>query len=63
MIYCISPLWDRRCGMYIDSLTITGIIVVTIALGLFIRHCLVKDCGSGCEKIEDCDKGTLHYKL
>lgn len=49
--------------MYIDSLTITAIIVVAIALGLFIRNCLVKDCGSGCEKIEDCDNGTRHYKL
>ena len=49
--------------MYIDSLTITALIVVAIALGLFIRSCLVKDCGSGCEKIEDCDNGTRHYKL
>jgi hypothetical protein len=49
--------------MYIDRLTITAIIVVVIALGLFIRNCLVKDCGSACEKIEDCDAGTRHYKL
>jgi len=49
--------------MYIDSLTVAGIIVVAIALGLFIRNCLLKDCGSGCEKIADCDTGTRHYKL
>lgn len=49
--------------MYIDNLTIAAIIVVIIALGLFVRSCLIKDCGSGCEKVEDCDTGTRHFKL
>jgi hypothetical protein len=54
---------DRRCAMYVDNLTITAMIVVAIAVGLFVRNCLLKDCGSPCDKIEDCDEGTRHYKL
>lgn len=31
--------------MYIDSLTITALVVFVIALGLFIRFCLMSECG------------------
>ena len=47
--------------MYIDSLTITAIVVVVIALAMFIRNCVMKNCGSGCTDIEDCDNGERHY--
>ena len=40
--------------MYIDSLTITGMVVFVIALAMFIRNCVMKDCGSGCRDIENC---------
>ncbi|MGD2136975.1 MAG: hypothetical protein PVF08_01875 [Gammaproteobacteria bacterium] len=49
--------------MYFDNLTITAIIVIAIAVGLFIRNCLLRDCGSTCESVDDCDTGTRHYKL
>jgi hypothetical protein len=31
--------------MYIDSLTITALVVFVIALALFIRFCMMSDCG------------------
>jgi hypothetical protein len=31
--------------MYIDSLTITALVVFVIALGLFIRFCILSVCG------------------
>ena len=31
--------------MYIDSLTITGLIVFVIAMALFIRFCMMSVCG------------------
>ncbi len=49
--------------MYIDSLTITGMVVFVIALAMFIRNCVMKDCGSGCRDIENCDDGERHYKV
>lgn len=30
--------------MYIDSLTITAIVVFVFALGMFVKHCLVNNC-------------------
>lgn len=49
--------------MYIDGLTIAAIVVFVVALAMFIRNCLMKDCGSGCPDIADCDNGERHYKV
>ena len=31
--------------MYIDSLTITALVVFVIAMALFIRFCMMSECG------------------
>lgn len=49
--------------MYIDSLTIAGLIVFAIALGVFIHACLMHDCGTGYRDYRDADNGEHHYKL
>lgn len=30
--------------MYIDSLTVAAILVFVVALGMFVKHCLVNNC-------------------
>jgi hypothetical protein len=49
--------------MYIDGLTITAFVVIVIALVMFVKGCIFHNCGSPCNKIEDCDDGTRHYKV
>ena len=49
--------------MYIDGLTITAMVVVVVAVAMFIRNCVMKQCGSGCGDVRDCDNGERHYKV
>ena len=35
---------NRRCAMYIDSLTITAFIVFAIAMGIFVKKCIIQGC-------------------
>jgi len=49
--------------MYIDSLTIAAIVVVVVAVAMFIRTCVMKNCGSGCNDITDCGEDEHHYKV
>lgn len=48
--------------MYIDGLTITAIIVFVIALVMFVKGCILHECGSAYENIRDLDDGPGHYK-
>ena len=40
--------------MYIDSLTITALVVFIIFFALFIKHCFLNICGMSRESREDC---------
>ena len=49
--------------MYIDGLTIAAMVVVVVALGMFIRGCILHRCGPGYRDIEEVDNDLRHYKL
>ena len=40
--------------MYIDSLTITAMIVFVVALAIFVACCIAKQCAAPCEHGEEC---------
>ena len=48
--------------MYIDSLTITALIILIAALVMFVKACVLGYCGSACNDGEDCKPRTWHYK-
>lgn len=41
--------FDRRCAVYIDTLTVTAMVVVIVGLVLFIARCVVRTCSAPCE--------------
>jgi len=49
--------------MYIDALTIAAIVVFVVAVAMFIKGCVLKQCGSGYRDIADSDNGEHHYKV
>lgn len=49
--------------MYIDAFTIAAIVVFVIALAMFIKGCVMKDCGPGYRDINDFDNDERHYKI
>ena len=40
--------------MYIDSLTIAALVVFFIFFAVFIKHCLLNNCGIPLESRQDC---------
>jgi hypothetical protein len=48
--------------MYIDGLTIAAMVVVAVALGMFIRGCIVHYCGPGYRDSEAADSGERHSR-
>jgi hypothetical protein len=48
--------------MYIDGLTIAAIIVFVIALVMFVKGCILHECGSAYETISDLEDRTGHTK-
>ena len=43
--------------MYIDSLTITALVILAIFVALFIKYCLLNVCGMSSEDRKDCKAG------
>lgn len=39
-----SLIMNRRCAMYIDSLTITAFVVFAVAMVMFIKKCIINGC-------------------
>ena len=39
-----SCIMNRRCAMYIDSLTITALVVFAIAMVMFVKKCIINGC-------------------